>query len=109
MQRILRKFEALMWFPLIWIIKQFCDGKWREGKTYRRQQLEKDKAGLLKVPLVDQLHHNQNHLEHLSQCRFLDLTLSESESLVIWLKNSRVSRAHSNRLSKDTLTLLVGM
>ena len=60
------------------------------------------------MSLVDKLHHNQNHLEHLSQCRFLDLTLSESESLVIWLKNSRVSRAHSNRLSKDTLTLLVG-
>ena len=36
---------------MIWIIKQFCDGKWREDKTYRRQQLEKDKAGLLKVPL----------------------------------------------------------
>ena len=53
------------------------------------------KAAFLQVPLVDQMHQNQNHLEHLSQCRFLDPT-SESESLVVGLK-----KPQSNRLSKE--------
>lgn len=92
-------------FPLMWILalSELCLAVGNGGRAGRAEEdsswkrVRRGKAEFLKV---DQLHQNQNHLEHLSQCRFLVATPSESQSLVVGPKNPQF-----NRLSLGTHTL----